>query len=49
MQILNITNEEVGSHHYSYDRQAEKEIGSTTRTVKTQKKLGQANVKPGRT
>ena len=37
------------SHHYSYDRQAEKEMGSTTRTAKTQKILGQAMVKPGRT
>ena len=34
---LNITNGEAVSHHYSYDRQAEKEMGSTTRTAKTQK------------
>ena len=33
---LNITNGEAVSHHYSYDRQAE-EMGSTTRTAKTQK------------
>ena len=46
---LNITNGEAVSHHYSYDRQAAKEMGSTTRTAKTQKILGQAMVKPGRT
>ena len=34
---LNITNGEAVSHHYSYDRQAQKEMGSTTRTAKTQK------------
>ena len=45
---LNITNGEAVSHHYSYDRQAEKEMGSTTRTVETQKILGQAMAKPGR-
>ena len=48
-ETLNITNGEAVSHHYSYDRQAEKEMGSTTRTAKTQKILGQAMVKPGRT
>ena len=46
---LNITNGEAVSNHYSYDRQAEKEMGSTMRTVKTQKILGQSIVKPGRT
>ena len=45
---LNITNGEAVSHHYSYDREAEKKMGSTTRTAKTQKILGQAMVKPGR-
>ena len=29
---LNITNREAVSHHYSYDRQAEKDMGSTTRS-----------------
>ena len=45
---LNITNGEAVSHHYSYDRQVEKEMGSTTKTAKTQKILGQAMAKPGR-
>ena len=45
---LNITNGEAVNHHDSYDRQAE-EMGSTTRAAKTQKILGQAMVKPGRT
>ena len=45
---LNITNGEVVSHHYSYDRQTEKEMGSTMRTMKTQEILGKAMVKPGR-
>ena len=47
-KTLNITNGEAVSHHYSYDRQAEKEMGSTMRTAKTQKILGQAMVKPVR-
>ena len=46
---LNITNGEAVSHHYRYDRQTEKEMGSTLRTEKTQKILGQAMVKSGRT
>ena len=45
----NITNGESDSHHYSYDRQVEKEMGSTTKTAKTQKIFGQAMAKPGRT
>ena len=32
---LNITNGEAVSHHYRYDRQAEKEMWSTLRTAKT--------------
>ena len=45
---LNITNGETVSHHYSYDRQAEKEMGSARKTTKTQKILGQAMASPGR-
>ena len=45
---LNITNGEAVSHHYSYDRQAEEEMGSMMRTAKTKKILGQAMAKSGR-
>ena len=45
---LNLTNGETVSHHYSYDRQAEKEKGSPRKTTKTQKILGQAVAIPGR-
>ena len=45
---LDITNGEAVSHDYSYDRQAEKEMGSTTMTAETQKILDQAIAKPGR-
>ena len=45
---LNITNGEAVNHHYSYDRQAEKEMRSTMRTADTEKILGQAMAKPGR-
>ena len=44
----NITDGEAVSHHYSYNRQAEKEMGSTTRTVETHKILCQAMAKPCR-
>ena len=43
-----ITNGEAVSHHYSYDSEAEKEMGSTMKTVKTKKILGLAMAKSGR-
>ena len=43
---LNITNGETVSHHYSHDRQAEKEMGSARKTAKTQKILRQAMAIP---
>ena len=33
---LNLTNGETVSHHYSYDREAEKEMGSARKTAKTE-------------
>ena len=45
---LNITNGEAVSHHYSYDRQVEKEMGSTMKTAKTPKILGQTMAKTDR-
>ena len=45
---LTLRNGEAVSHHFSYDREAEKEMGSASKTEKTQKIQGQAMAKPGR-
>ena len=45
---LTLRNEEAVTHHFSYDRETEKEMGSARKTAKTQKVLGQAMDDPGR-
>ena len=45
---ITLRNGEAVTHHFSFDREAEKEMGSASKIEKTQKILGHAMANPSR-